>query len=76
LGGLAGVYGGRRITIRDGELYFERRDGKTARLLPLSEDGLFTVAGYDDHFRIRLTGTAMEMHWIDEPAPTRLARDR
>jgi hypothetical protein len=76
LGGLAGVYGGRRITVRDGELYFERRDGKTARLLPLTEDGLFTVAGYDDHFRIRLTGTAMEMHWIDEPAPTRLARDR
>jgi hypothetical protein len=34
------------------------------------------VDGYDDRLRIRLTGDMMEMQWIDEPAPTKFARDR
>jgi hypothetical protein len=33
------------------------------------------VEGYDDRFRIRLNREAMEQQWIDEPAPTRFARD-
>ena len=43
--------------------------------LPLTADGLFAVAGYDDRFRIRLSRAAMEQQWIDDPAPTRFARD-
>ena len=71
---LAGRYGASQIVWRDGGLYYVRRSGKQARLIPLTADGLFTVEGYDDHFRIRLTGDAMETQWNDEPAPTRLTR--
>jgi hypothetical protein len=71
---LAGRYGPQQIVWRDGALYFVRRSGQQVRLLPLTADGLFTVEGFDDHFRIRLTGEAMETQWNDEPAPTRLTR--
>lgn len=71
---LAGQYGPQRIVWRDGALYQVRRNGQFARLLPLTDDGLFTVEGFDDHFHIRLTGDAMESQWNDEPSPTRLLR--
>jgi hypothetical protein len=71
---LAGQYGPQRIVWRDGALYQARRNGQFARLLPLTDDGLFTVDGFDDHFHIRLTGDAMESQWNDEPSPTRLLR--
>ena len=75
LRGLAGTYRGKRVIWRDGALFYQLRNSKTARLLPLTADGLFTVAGYDDRFRIRLSREAMEQQWIDDPAPSRFARD-
>jgi hypothetical protein len=71
---LAGTYGPRRIEFGDGALVWRRSNGKTARLSPMTADGLFEVEGYNDRLRIRLDGAAMEMHWIDEPAPTRFPR--
>ncbi|ATY34026.1 S41 family peptidase [Sphingomonas psychrotolerans] len=71
---MAGQYGEQRVLWRDGALYYARRSGQAARLIPLTADGLFTVEGYDDHLHIRLTGDAMETQWNDEPAPTRLPR--
>jgi hypothetical protein len=71
---LAGQYGEQRVFWRDGALYYARRTGLAARLIPLTGDGLFTVEGYDDHLHIRLTGDAMETQWNDEPTPTRLPR--
>jgi hypothetical protein len=70
-----GTYGGRAITLQDSRLRFVGRDGQSHRLDPLTEDGWFTVDGYDDHLHLRLTGATMEMQWIDEPAPTMIARD-
>jgi len=72
---LAGVYSGRIIVLQGDELYWRRKDGQTARLSPMTQDGWFTVDGYDDRFRIRLTGDAMQTQWIDEPEPTVLSRD-
>lgn len=71
---LAGRYGARRIVWRDDGLFYVRQGGALARLIPLAADGLFTVEGFDDHFRVRLTGDAIETQWNEEPAPTRLAR--
>lgn len=71
---LSGLYGDQRIAWRDGALYYVRRNGQAARLILLTEDGLFTVEGYDDHLHIRLSDDAMERQWNDEPAPTRLPR--
>lgn len=68
---LAGHYGSQQVLWRDGALYYVRRNGQTARLIPLTEDGLFTLEGFDDHFHVWLTGDAMETQWNDEPAPTR-----
>lgn len=72
---LVGVYGGRRVVLKDGALRFVGRDGLSHRLDLLTQDGWFTVDGYDDHLHIRLTGAAMEMQWIDEPVATTIARD-
>ncbi|WP_371419805.1 S41 family peptidase [Tardiphaga sp.] len=71
---LAGQYGTQRIVWRAGSLYQLRRNGQFARLLPLTADGLFTVEGFDDHFRIRLSDDAMETQWNDEPSATRRLR--
>lgn len=71
----AGAYSGRTVAFQNGGLFWKRKSGEMARLIPLTADGLFTVDGYDDHLRIRLTGDALELQWIDEPAPTRLPRD-
>ena len=71
---LAGRYGERQVIWRDGALSYERATGKVARLIPLTADGLFTVEGYQDRLRIRLTGDVLEQQWIDEPNPTRLPK--
>ncbi len=70
---LAGAYGSQRVVWSEGALHLIRH-GQPVRLLPLSEDGLFTVDGLDDQFRVRLTGGAMETQWNDEPSPTRFPR--
>jgi hypothetical protein len=69
---LAGTYGSQRVVWRAGALHLIRR-GQLVRLIPLNEDGLFTVDGFDDHFRVRIAG-AMETQWNDEPSPTRFLR--
>lgn len=71
---LAGDYQGRGILFDDGVLSYRRTNGQTARLTPLTADGLFAVEGYDDALRIRLTGDALELRWISEPAPIRFPR--
>ena len=71
---LAGRYGVLQVVWRDGALFYVRRSGQQARLIPLTTDGLFAVEGFNDHFRIRLTGDAMETQWNDEPMPTRVSR--
>lgn len=72
---LAGAYGGRTILFEDGGLLWRRMNGQKVKLSPMTADGLFTAEGYDDRLRMRLTGDALEMHWIDEPAPSRFPRD-
>lgn len=71
---MTGLYGDRRVLWRNGALAFVRRDGGTARLIPLTADGLFTVEGFDDRLRFRLSGSVMEQYWFDQPAPIRLER--
>lgn len=70
---LAGTYGSQRIVWHDGALQL-MRSGRPMALVPLTKDGLFTVAGFDDHFRVRLTERAMETQWNDEPLPTHFPR--
>lgn len=72
---LAGTYGGRAILFEDGGLVWRRANGQKAKLVPLTADSLFSVEGYDDRLRFRLTGDALEMQRIDEPAPSRFTRD-
>lgn len=72
---LAGSYGGRTIVFEDGRLVWRRANGRISALSPLTADGLFAVEGTDDRLRLRLTGDALEMQRIDEPAPSRFARD-
>ncbi len=71
---LAGSYGGRNIVFENGRLVWRRKTGGDALLSPLTPDGLFAV-GTDDRLRLRLTGDALEMQRIDEPAPSRFVRD-
>lgn len=71
---LTGSFGRNRIVLRDRALWLERADRPAARLAPMTRDGLFAVDGYGDTLRLRLTRAAIEMLWIDEPAPRRIAR--
>lgn len=71
---LTGVYGANRIGFQAGGLTYQRTNGEVVKLVPLTADGLFSVEGYDDHLRVRLTGDAMERQWIDEPSATRIPR--
>lgn len=72
---LAGTYGGRTILFEDGGLVWRRMNGQKVKLVPMTADGLFSAEGYDDRLRMRLTGDALEMQWIDDPAPSRFSRD-
>jgi len=71
---LTGVYGANRVGFQDGGLTYQRTNGEVVKLVPLTADALFSVEGYDDHLRIRLTGEAMERQWVDEPTATRIPR--
>jgi hypothetical protein len=71
---LVGTYGVHRITYEQGRLVWVRSNGRTARLSPMTADGLFSVEGYSDRLRLRLDGQSLETHWIDEPSPTRFPR--
>ncbi|QJU60594.1 S41 family peptidase [Sphingomonas sp. AP4-R1] len=73
---LAGQYGDQRVLWRDGALHYVRRNGQAARLIPLTDDALFTVEGLDDRLHIRLSADAMELQWNDDPAPARLPKTR
>jgi hypothetical protein len=75
LQGLTGAYGGRVIELEDGVLFWRRSNGDRYRLALLARGGLFAVEGTDDRLRVRLTGDAMEIHRVEEPAPTRFPRD-
>ncbi|MDI1325842.1 MAG: S41 family peptidase [Brevundimonas sp.] len=72
---LAGTYGGRVILFEQGKLFWRRASGQKVALVPMAAEGLFTAEGLDDRLRLRLTGEALEMHWVDEPAPSRFERD-
>jgi hypothetical protein len=72
---LTGSYGGRQIVQREGSLRWLRKSGRVDRLIPLTTDGLFSVDGSNDGLHVRLTGQAMEIQAIDEPAPMKLLRD-
>jgi hypothetical protein len=69
-----GVYGANRIDFRDGGLTYQKTNGEVVKMTPLTADGLFSIQGYDDHLRVRLTGDAMERQWIDEPTATRIPK--
>ncbi|WP_420470800.1 S41 family peptidase [Brevundimonas sp. FT23042] len=72
---LAGDYAGRNIRLRNGALFWDRPNGQSYRLTPLTSDGLFAVEGSDDRMRLRLTGDALELLRVDEPSPSRFPRD-
>ena len=72
---LAGTYGGRTIVFEEGGLVWRRANGPASRLVPLTEDGLFAIEGGDDRLRLRLTGDALELLRMDDPAPSRFPRD-
>ncbi len=72
---LAGTYGGRAIVFENGGLVWRRANGPAARLLPLTGDGLFALENGDDRVRLRLTGDALELLRMDDPAPSRFPRD-
>ncbi len=72
---LAGTYGGREIAFDDGGLAWLSANGQKSRLTPLTGDGLFAVEGSNDRLRLRLTGEALELHRMDQPAPQSFPRD-
>jgi len=71
----AGSYGGRTILFEDGGLIWRRNNGQKVSLRAMTADGLFAAEGYDERLRFRFTGDAMEMQWVDDPAPSRFPRD-
>ena len=70
---LAGRFGELEATFRDGALWLVRAQRPEARLTPLTEAGLFAVEG-SERLRVRLTGKALELLWLGEPAPLVLTR--
>ncbi|MCY1039714.1 S41 family peptidase [Corallococcus sp. bb12-1] len=70
---LAGRFGEMQATFRDGALWLVRDRRPDARLTPLTQDGLFAVEG-SERLRVRLTGKALELSRLGEPAPVVLAR--
>jgi hypothetical protein len=65
---LAGRYASAEVAFRDGALWLSRPNRPTARLSPMTADGLFAVDGID-RLRVRLTGEALELLRAGEPAP-------
>ncbi len=56
------------IAYRDDALWLVRPNRPTARLSPLTQDGLFSIEG-TDLMRAKLDGQLLELHWHDNPAP-------
>ena len=71
----AGGYGIRTILFEEGGLVWRRANGEKVKLRAMTSDGLFAAEGYDERLRFRFTTDALEMHWLDEPAPTRFPRN-
>ena len=71
----AGGYGIRTILFEEGGLVWRRANGQKVKLRAMTADGLFAAEDYDERLRFRFTADALEMHWVDEPAPTRFPRD-
>ena len=65
---LAGNYGRAKVDFRDRALWLTRPNRPTARLSPLTADGLFAVDRIDS-LRVRLTGRTMELLRAGEPEP-------
>lgn len=72
---LAGTYGGRTILFLNGGLVWRLGGAQDFPLRPMTRDGLFSVEGTDNRMRARLTGDALEVFRIEEPAPSRFPRD-
>lgn len=75
LAALAGRYGKPEagpgpieIAYRDDALWLSRPNRPTARLSPLTQDGLFSIEG-NDVMRAKLNGKTLELYWHDDPAP-------
>jgi hypothetical protein len=73
LRGLAGRYGRIDVQFRDDALWLTRPNRPTARLSPLTVDGLFALESID-HVRVRLTGAALEVLRADEASSQILPR--
>jgi hypothetical protein len=67
-------YGQVELILNDGTLWLERPSRPTARLSPLTSDGLFAIQG-SEHLRARLSGKTLELLWWDDPSPRVFARD-
>jgi C-terminal processing protease CtpA/Prc len=70
---MAGSYGTTKVDFRDGALWLTRPDRPTARLTPLTADGLFAVERIES-LRVRFTGKAMELLRAGESKPRVLPR--
>lgn len=82
LAALAGRYGKPgmgpgpiEIAYRDDALWLVRPGRPTARLSPLTQDGLFAIEG-TDFMRAKLNGKTLELHWHDDPAPRVYLREQ
>ena len=64
---LAGGYGEVTVAFRDGALWMARPNRETARLAPLTADGLFAVDGLDA-LRVRFTGKRLELLRLGDAA--------
>lgn len=70
---LTGSYGATKVEFRDAVLWLSRPNRETARLSPLTADGLFAVE-HVDGLRVKLTGKSMELLRKGEPRPRVLPR--
>jgi len=66
-------FGELEVVFHDGSLWLDRPSRPTARLGPLTVDGVFGIEG-NDLLRARLTGKMLELLWWDDPKPRVFAR--
>jgi len=67
-------YGEVNVSFKDGVLWLERPNRPTARLSPLTQDGIFAIEG-NELLRVRLTGKTLELLWWEDPNPRVFVRD-
>lgn len=82
LAALAGRYGKPgmgpgpiEIAYRDDALWLVPPNRPTARLSPMTRDGLFSIEG-NDVMRAKLNGKTLELYWHDDPAPRVYPREQ